>query len=875
MKRNEFLFQVIHLIAAFVSALMLAIFYYKFNINDIDPYSQFIYGDTINSSYSKLTDYRFLLIFGSFLVFIFIFFDKFKLVQHCVDKYNKAKAIELFKSVISNKFVTVAFDFILVLFFSYLSSKVFFNIVGEEYDSRLNQNIFIILVIAVSLSLKKRAPLVSQLFLSASPLVYLNEQYIFNGDVIHFAPSDELSYLLYSVTLIVLFISISDVIKNNSKLSFAFLTFVCISLIGTDIRLYQLDEYHLGEVFTNFHQGFILNQSYYSSYIPTKGFMHTFIGFVNDIFYDGGYITIKLSSKLTFLISSIIILGTLSFFYNKIIILALLLIGLPLNTRFAPILIGLCILSSKRVVNDSYNFIIVSLLFLFFYFAYYNAFAIAFGFVVFPVFIYHLKKIIAQKYPPNKLHSVLFIIGVLIFIALFDYITSSLDYSLSVSSTNLFYWGRPGSLKALLESNSWVLIPIVFSFLLYTKNMAITEKNAIWISFFIIFPLAILSYLEGRADGGKFARAIKFSAFCLPILFALINSKSFKLNKISQIILSSLVVIIFFITQNPALDRIKNIKEFSRVFSNQPINNQFILISESEIPNLGDGFMDKKRYEDLKNEYSLISKLSSDETFLIIDRYTTQSARYSIFDKIIPTISHSMLNISSLTLQSKELIKVKNSNVKIIRVSDGVKRYHLFFNYLVSLDFKYISFKGRDYLVAPEVFSSIENELDFIVKDSFKAEYSTSQFGLLPIKWGAALNNQLFNLKEVEINESLYNSHSINTSSYIINGNDPWLAYDIKNELDPLDAELINLNFSITEKVICDSQLFWDNGAGFGETKSIRFKISNGDNVIPMHMNADWRESAKILRIRVDIDQCNNKQATLNKIQSYKYNFQN
>ncbi|WP_042150587.1 MULTISPECIES: hypothetical protein [unclassified Pseudoalteromonas] len=870
MKSNNFLSQSIHLIVAFIFSLMIAILYYKINIINIDPYDQFIYGDTINASYSKLTDYRFLLILFSLFLFSFFIFDKFKVITKCINGYSSL--LTFLPLIKSNKFTSIIFDFLLVVLFSYLSSKVLFSIIGWEHYSTFNRNVFIISIMVISLSFKQRAPLVSQLFFSVSPLVYLNESYIFNGDVIHFPPSDNLSYLIYFISLITLIISINDVMKNNSKINFSFLVFVCVALIGEGSRIYALDEYHLGEVFTNFHQGITLNQAYYSEYIPTKGFMHTFTGLLNNTFYDGGYTTIGLSLKLSALITVILALGVLGFFYSKFILLILLCIGLPFTGHYAPILIGICILSSKRVVNDSYNFMIASLLFSFFYFVYYNAFAIAFGLVILPILIYHLKEIVIHKYHPNKLQSISFIIGMLILIFLFNYITSSVAYVLSNSSSNLFYWGNSGTFESLLKSNLWVLIPIVLSFLIYTKNLVINKDNILWLCFFIIFPFVILSYLEGRADG-RFSRAFLFTAFCAPMIFAFINNKSVELNKVTKLILSSLFIIIYFITSNPAWIKIKGINNFHRVFSDKGIDNKHILIDENEIPNLGDGFIKKRRYQDLKNEYELISNLSSNETFLLIDKYVTQSARYSIYDKLTPTLNHSILNVSSLELQNKELVKVKNSNVEIIRVSNGVRRYHLFFNYLSSLNFKFISFKGRDYLVSPEVFSSIENKLDFIVNNSFEQKYSTNQFGLLPIKWGSALSNQLSNLVNARVDESFSKSNSINNFSNIVSGKDPWLLYDIKNQLRPLEIDLINLNFSLSKDVICNSQLFWDDGGGFSEAKSIRFNIGNGDNVIPIHMNYDWRTSSEILGIRVDIDSCNNKKVTLNKIEAYKYNF--
>jgi len=871
MKNKFFLYHCFHLVIALLLSLLLTVIYYKANIGNIDSYEQFIYGDTINQSYSKLTDYRFLPIFFGLFILSFIVFDKLKLIQNCVHKYSHVK--ETLQSIKENKIVNFIFDFFLVLIFSYLSSKVLFSIIGGEYYSSFNRNVFIISIMVISLPLKKRAPLASQLFFSFSPLVYLNESYIFNGDIIHFPPSDELSYLIYFLSLITLVISVINVIKNNSKINFSFLVFVCVVLIGEGSRVYSLDEYHLGEIFTNFHQSITLNQSYYSEYIPTKGFMHTFVGFLNSTFYNADYTTIILSITLSSLIMSILLLGFLSFFYSNIVILILLFLGLPLVGDYAPILIGVCILTSNRVMNNSYNFLIISLIFTFAYFVYYNAFSAVFGLVIFPVLIYHLKEIFTHKYRPQKLHIILLIIGIFTFISCFDYITSSLNYILSNSSSNLLYWGNPGSLKRLLGSNIWVLIPIALFFLFYTKDLVINKGNILWICFFVIFPFAILHYMEGRADG-RFSRALGFSAFCVPMLFAFIKSRSAELNKFSKLVFSVIFIVLFLFTSNTAFIKALNIENFYHIFSVKHIGSNHILIEKDEIPNLGDGFIEKGRYQDLINEYSLISKLSNDETFLIIDEYTTQSARYSIFNKLIPTLSHSMLNVSSLKSQSNELIKVKKSNVKIIRVSNGIKRYHLFFNYLNSLNFTLISFKGRDYLVAPELLSKLENELDFIIKGSFEQQYSTNDFGLLPIKWGSALHNQLPNLKNIRIDETFSNSNGISTSNYI-NGNNPWLTYDINSSLKPLSVDLINLNFSINKGTICDSQLFWDDGNGVNEAKSMRFKIANGDNVIPMHMNFNWRDSGAILKIRVYINNCNKKEVSLNKIGSYKYNFQN
>lgn len=855
------------LIASFISLL-----YYKYNIYSLDTYSSFINGDTINYIYSKKVDYQIVPFFIFVGIICFIVCEKCELSGKFYYLY-RLKCISIPPSLV--KIGRRIFEVVIVMLMAYITTKLFFTLVGYENYSLFIRNVLIISITTLSLLFRRRALLVSQLLFSFAPLLYLNDEYIFNGKSIDFEGSQYLTYFLSLLVILILWLTILDIIKNRNKIAFSSLMFLAILIIGSASRVYILDEYHMGELFTAYHQSFGLNQALYSEFIPTKGFMHILIGFINDIFYSGGYVTISLSAKLFSLLSALLLLGVMVKYYSRWALVFLLLLGIPLYGHFRidyyyPIIIGLCLLTDKKVTNDSYNFVIIFLFYSFVSFLYYNAFALAFSIALSPFLFYKLHDIYKSNKKPDKIQLILLSVGVIVFIYSFDYILSSLGYSLLNSGSNLLYWGNPGSPINIVQSNLWVLITITMLYILYTKMIESEFNNLIWPVFFVIFPLVILSYMEGRADGG-FYRALGYTIFSSILLFCYILCNNINLMRSVKVVLGLLAsILLISIDFYPKFVTLNNLHNFEA----KAISGDMVLVENDDIPNLGKGFINDERYNDLSIEYELIAQLSEDSTFLIIDPYTTQSARYSLYGKKIPTISHSVLNISSLDSQNIELKKVKDMNIKIIRVSSGINRYHLFHDYLASLNYVLTTYNHRDYLISPDLFEKVKGKFNLQESRLLDSEYTTVDFGLLPIKWGGAFFNEKDNLVKSDITlKTNYVNNITGGPQYILGDDDPYVTFVTSNPIEGAKNNLIHIDLFKSTESICSAKFYWDAGTGFNERNSVVFQLSSGDAVVPLNMNLNWLKSDSISNVRLDIDQCSGQEVEIKSIEFYKFDY--
>ncbi|WP_017221021.1 hypothetical protein [Moritella dasanensis] len=855
------------LIAFFFSYL-----YYISNINTLDTYASFINGDTINQFYSKTTDYRVIPLFLSLLMISFIACEKSAVLEKMYSLYRlKSLTIPHSTAIIIKKSV----EFLIIILIAYVTTKLIFILVGVEHYSMFRRNLLIIVFTTLSLFFKSRSLLVSQSLFSLSPLLYLKEEYVYNGELIHFENSNYLTLFLSILAILTLSLTIIDIVKKQHRVAFSSLIFLAILVIGSASRVYALDEYHVGELFTAFHQSFELRQALYSEFIPTKGFMHIAVGFINDQLYSGNYVTINLSSKLFSLLSAFLLLGIIVRYYSRWVICLLLIIGIPLYGHFRidiyyPIVIGLCLLSDKKINENNYNFIIIFLVYFFISFLYYNAFALALFVSLIPILLYKIYKVFKLKQKPNKAQLIFIFIGLSVFIYAFDYIIGSLNYSLVNSSSNLFYWGNPGSSIKFIQSNFWIFIPITISYLFYTKQIEKNLNNLLWATFFVVFPFTILSYMEGRADGGFF-RALGYSTFSSILLLSYVACNNIILRKKVKVVLCILpILILITIGFHPKLVTFKSLD----AFKTHHISGDMLLSDEGVIPNLGKGFINTNRYNDLLTEYKLMNQLSKNETFLIIDPYTTQSARYSIYGKKVPTMSHAVLNVSSLDSQSTELKKVKKMSVKIIRISSGINRYHLFYKYLTSLDYVFTTFNNRDYLIAPELFNEIKVSFDLQEKNFFKSQYTTVEFGLLPLKWGGAFKYEKDNLAKTPV---MLNAKSVNditeSPRYKLGKKDPYITFDVSQLMRGRENDLLYLEIEKSSESICSAQFFWSAGSVYNEENSIRFKLGNGKAIIPLGMNLNWLKSESVSSVRLDIDQCSGQGVTIKMINFYNYDY--
>lgn len=865
---NHWLNGINWLIAFVLATAFLAAYYYA-NIGNIDRYGQFIFGDTIYQEYSKTTDIR-------LVPYWFVFFILANLlvlgIRHFVEKniiIDRSKQLAQFLFSHQDRFLAAGIV-LLSCYFYYLILRIF--AIKNGLSNTLIILLTLIFMVAVLTKHYRTTTLLSQTLLVFTPLLYLYEVYVYQGETIVF-PLSPFRIAFFALLSAYLLFSHYRHWKTQQFFSNAMLFFIAILTIGAAKRFYLDDEYHMGEIFTAYHQIFTLGQAAYSEYIPTKGFMPVLDGWVNQLFFDGGYLSIWLAIKCV-LIGKIFVLLLLTNYLktNKLLVLFLITSAVYLlHAYYYPMLLALLLFSHPAVFQNHFRFIACFAYFSVGYFFYYNAFAVVFILSLFPLFAYHAVKYIKQLINEGVelKQLVILFVPVLFLLINLSLVLASLEYLLVNSSANLFYWGNSGKFGKFLDSNLWVLFYGWLLFALLKRKIPINGYTVPWLLLLLISPFLLLSYLEGRADG-EFLRAKSYASF-ISICLICLSAIFYTLKQNRMTVLLMIIGLLGFFLTNGKLHL--SFKSGAYSFAKSYIAPPFVLNNQPNL-NLGHGFLPEAKQEALKHEAKLFDYLLPEENFLVVGEYMTQSARYSIMNKKIPTISHAVLNIPSLSAWKKELEKVKQSQVKIVRVSSGIKRYMLLYNELMSRDFSLISYYGRYYLVAPEILQRITGNLVFEklnTEDGFKFA-GADDFGLLPIKWGSAVAKERDNMQHLFSFDlpAKTNDVTIRDDYYRLGNNDSFWVYE-SSLFDGEKANILTFSINGLENRTCLAIFSWRSGKKFRSPNFVVFKIKNGQTAVPLGMNYHWIRQKNIQALRLDIDGCGGADIKLSPLNLYKY----
>jgi hypothetical protein len=289
-------------------------------------------------------------------------------------------------------------------------------------------------------------------------------------------------------------------------------------------------------------------------------------------------------------------------------------------------------------------------------------------------------------------------------------------------------------------------------------------------------------------------------------------------------------------------------------------NENYTFIKNSKIPNLKNGIIDKNTLEELEKEYYLFDIiLDHNETFLLIDDYTTQSARYFLYNKKIPTKSHSILNVTNIESQIQELENFKQDNVKIVRISNGLMRYYIFYDYFINgvhnNKYVYTIYNEKEYLIESEKFDQYKDIIGLIELEM--PLLSKLEFGFLPIKWGKKLE-PLENLVEEKININIISSNQVDVKGnkiIIQNTYDPFIVIALEDEINGNNVDYVRMNIESTNRTFFRGNIYWKNKSiSFNENDKVGFNLSSGNIIVPIGMNLNWKLTNNITHIRIDFD---------------------
>ena len=879
--------------------------YYDSNIVGIeDKYKEFIYGDTIFLNYNKSVDINVIIIFIFVFLGCYFAFDLFfKLKMPNIDKkvdgtnqflmiiiipfiiYYLPKIInnEITYNYIAQYLIYVLLWYIyfyknqnnhrkiikgiLIILFSYMSSIAISYFINRYYKIYIGYTYIMIVLTAICfICFNKYGIFLSQISLPIYFIRILENGYNYRNELIYIENNYNLKILVLFLIIGVSLFSIYEIRKyKNSLFTFSTISVILFLVIWNDNPLiYVLDEYHYGELFTAFDQIFHKENIQYKDYIPVKGYFHIIIGYINELFFNGGYVSLQKASDINVFLSKILVLGVSCFYFSKELVLLFIFLNIiPSAGNYFLVLPAIYLLTRRKIINEEYNFIFAYLYITFIAFIYYQSFGIAISLSVLPMVMYYIYRLLKGRILPKKGHIVILFFGIILFISNFQMIFYGLKYSLINASSNLLYWGNDSGYLSGREfinfismsmNNIWIIF-VIIGILIIIKCFRNLKKDELLILIFtIIFPITILSYTQGRHDGIlKRANTLSVIAIILLLFYSVYRYNKVKNNN-NFIFLIVMLLLYFNYSSTLMISDLKLKTEISYL-----IPDNMVMTNNSNIKKIGTGFIEKSTLDDLESEKKLFDAVCLDDnsTFLIIDSYLTQSARYSLFDYNIPTLSHSVLNMPSINSQRLELERLDKFDIPIVRVSDGINRYYLFHKKFLNGEYVYTTYNGREYLFKKNVFTKLKKEFN-LIELALPNYYSTIDFGVLPIKWGNGykISKEKFDKVEMELQRTFGNDvYNLNGWEEVDNTVDPFTVYSIKriSDGDNIDFIKFTLNQKVNKEV--RMQFFWsDEHQGFSEENSVRFVARQGDIVIPVNMNLFWRNSANISNIRFDID---------------------
>lgn len=910
-------------IIIFIVSFFISFNIYIKNILSLDDkYKEFIIGDTIYSNYSKIMDQKIIFIFIFIFILLYWLSSKFFYIVYWKNISIKEKKyqfilliglpfLQYFLNPLVEKFnlnylysyITYSYLIFIwiykekyqyfirginIFLFSCLSSEVlkYFFINYLNYDIGI-KNIFIILVLLSFILFKNVGIYISQIFLPLYFFRLSENSYMYRQEVFSLGKIKNIKILVITLILFSIVYSVYEIRKKKSTILLSTLLTIAFIFWWMNIPIYYItDEYHFGELFTTYNQIYEKGSKLYTEYISVKGFFHIFIGWINEIFY-GGYMGIQKAVVLTEYFHKVFLIFIMSFFLSKELLLLFIFLNiLPLNVNYFLIIPIMVFLFQDKILNKSWNFIVSYLFLSYIYFMYYQSFGIALAICLLPYFLYSIYKIIKYRYKPSKKNLIWISIGILLFLYNLKTLLYALKYSLINANSNLYYWGNSSGYIAgneihffinMITKNIWVGVSIFLTIYLFKNYKIISLKEKIIYFIIITYPIVINSYLLGRHDG-ILARTFQYSIALFQFLLIL---SCYLFDNLKKTTLMLILIIGFLISYN--LDKrtmynFNNLKISSEKIVHV-IPNEFERGRNSNLPRLGDGFLTKNTLDDLEKEYNLIQDVTlgkKNSSFLIIDGYVTQSARYSIFDKKIPTMSHSILNIPSLKSQEIELERFNKFDVPIIRISSGVNRYILFYKEIFQKDYIYTLYNNREYLIEKKSFEKIKNKYNL-----FELEYPgylyQKEFGVLPIKWGNGYNENKEKLKfsKIKFNEIGVNDLELKKPKVykVTNISDPFIVYNLSQEINGNEIDFIKLKLKTTFNNNFRMQIFWTNDKeGFSEKRSVFLSARNGELIIPIVKNLDWLKDKNITKIRVDfIELPIDTEVEIEEIQVFKY----
>ncbi|MBP1173300.1 hypothetical protein JOE49_000552 [Paenibacillus sp. PvR133] len=689
------------------------------------------------------------------------------------------------------------------------------------------------------------------------------------------------------------------------------------------------DDFHLGEIFMPLQQMLNYGLKLNVDIMSIQGIMGPMYSLINDYVFNGNLSSINYTFVAFPIIMGALVVLLIKKLYGSKWAFLFIVFSLPIlyesgMNRTYLIVPYVLILFHKKTLSNPVKWVILYFWMSLIHCLYNPSMGAALTVAFFPLFGVMLYRTIKLKLWSKVFlkHKLLFcallVIQLCILAMLLPTLLGTIQFILDNGSANTLAYG----ISLFSESQTspewfpkpfpydklnrllWEAIRIggwLFTLLLFVGLMIFNVKKAVsfnkenqtylmilYCIVSIIFLILITGYSLGRLDSGSMHRSGSITFICFSFLipalyvFFLKNKFNGAVHHIYLIVFAILLGSVATFGQQQAFRITEKLVQPMVV----PENAIFVNGAKQGLPDVGEGFIAKERWQEMLDFKTVLSKmLKTGETYADL---TNRTLFYEITNKKVPTFYSADYLAANKEIQEKMIKNLDKEAPPLVFIGPAIRhdggpasiRAYRLYKWFLERDYVYYQYNSLQFLVSKQrmletkaydgTTDTDENEL--------RAVFHQKDLQSLPVAWGRNFKEMKDRFQSLPDDYmSLSESNEIikeADGSIVTNGNDPYVSFKFDSSMQGKDADflLIDLNIIGSQEPF-QGQLFWNSSnrksEKYDEDHSFLFNVVSGQLLIPLGSDPDWLKNSHN-ELRFDIGDKANVKVKINSINLVK-----
>ena len=692
--------------------------------------------------------------------------------------------------------------------------------------------------------------------------------------------------ILLVSTLLTMILTVYKKRKQADVSLSTIITLVALSFWNSSHNLViNPDQFHTGETAVIFHQIIEKGQRWNEEFVSVLQGLGLTLSWFNELIFGGTFSTYYEAQNLFMILIAVITVALLYPLFEKKWILLLITPVLPMfwmDRTYLIVPVFLLLLNPKLISNPvkwSYCYIATCIIHVWYQPSYGGAVAASLA----PVFLliwykaYKNNHDFDYKSKKNRIKIIAFVssvlligvlcipmlLGVIKFLRANGYetvITNGISVLQTINQPPITLTGiivLDHIIQFFYKFGTGILALIIFIYM-FVRYVVNQKDHIMFIQGIILTFSASISYMMmlpamfTRIDPGMsrigVTGLIYFGIISFILLYLYRNEIKYK--TIALAICGLCISTGIYIIYPPYLQYHEKVKTQVNI----PDDAIYVTPESTGLYKLGYAFIPNQQYIDEAMVLNEICNLLLKDGQTYYDM-TDKSIYYLYTDREIPGLYASPLVVSNAKIQNDVIKELKKRDVPLVYinkplrylgVSESLRSYRVY-RYFIEQDYKYISYKGCNFLVRNDVdLSIISNYIDYDKQADLwefdnkipESIYNTTKVG------EATYTNILY-----------MNSIAESNNIFTINGEDPYIVYGINDQIDFNTIQLIEINLKSEPTNGMSGQLFVETeNVTHNELNSLRFNIYSKKILIPLYKYEQLLLNSKLLSLRLDFD---------------------